>query len=103
MHLCDREHAVETVKNVDNNCFMCRVCSTYVSSSPGLITNVLQDKSLLEECFENLSLSREKSLVQLEDDTYNNRQEVTVTARDVVFRKCGQTEPLPFEKCYPNR
>ncbi|CAH0552866.1 unnamed protein product [Brassicogethes aeneus] len=24
-----------------------------------------------------------------------------VTAKEVVLRRCGQTEPLPFEKCYP--
>jgi hypothetical protein len=25
-----------------------------------------------------------------------------VTAEDIVLRKCGQTEPLPFGECYPD-
>ncbi|GJQ69466.1 Haspin [Trypoxylus dichotomus] len=70
----------------------------------GYLSNVLQE-ALLQESFENLSLGREKSILRVgggEEEAYPSHREVTVTAREVVLRKCGQTEPLPFEKCYPN-
>lgn len=100
MHFCEKKELNLGDNDADSASCMCRLYSTYVSA-PGYISNVLQE-SLLEECFENLSLTRERSILRPEEETYPH-QEVTVTARDVVLRKCGQTEPLPFEKCYPNR
>lgn len=26
-----------------------------------------------------------------------------VTAREIVLRKCGQVDPIPFQECYPER
>lgn len=49
----------------------------------------------LEGTFRGLSLNR--SAVFL-DAPLN-----TVTAKEIVLRRCRQTEPLPFEECYPSR
>ncbi|KAI4457416.1 interleukin-1 receptor-associated kinase [Holotrichia oblita] len=104
MYFCESGNLIERnhKDTVDHSAScMCRLYSTYVSA-PGYISNVLQE-ALLEESFENLSLNREKSILCVEEGAYpDHHQEVTVTAREVLLRKCGQTEPSPFEKCYPN-
>lgn len=68
---------------------------TYESLS-GYVPHQIQQE-ILENSFKNLSLSliEEKSSL-LESPS-------PVTAREVVLRKCGQVEPITFQKCYPER
>lgn len=108
MHLCESTDEQRGIllgddTNAEDIC-MCRVySSTYVSTAPGYISDVLHE-SRLEECIENLSLNgKSPKLRNAAKEEYNDCREGCVTARDVVLRKCGQTEALPFEKCYPNR
>lgn len=60
----------------------------YVSTAPA------EEDQVLEEAICELSLSIRNSLV------LTNSQ--PLSARDVVLRKCGQTEPLSFTECYTN-
>ncbi|CAH1173743.1 unnamed protein product [Phaedon cochleariae] len=59
-------------------------------------TSYVPGQKILEDNLENslrcLSLRRSTTLVQ---------ESLPVTAREVVLRRCGQTEPIPFSKCYP--
>lgn len=55
------------------------------------------DGEVFEETARSLSLNIRASLILT-----NNTQEQPVNARDIVLRKCGQTNPLAFSECYPN-
>lgn len=61
----------------------------YVSTAPA------EEDKVLEEAVRELSLNISNSLVLPNSPP-------PLTARDIVLRKCGQTEPLPFTECYPN-
>lgn len=66
----------------------------YVSAAPIEEHRPLsKEDQVLEETVRELSLSIRKSLV------LTNSQ--PVNARDIVLRKCGQTDPLLFTECYP--
>lgn len=63
--------------------------------SPGYVsTDPVEEDKVLEEAVRELSLSIRDSLI------LTNTQ--SVTARELVLRKCGQADPLPFIECYPN-
>lgn len=53
-----------------------------------------EEDEVLEKTVRELSLSIRESLVL--------HKTPPVTARDIVLKKCGQTQPLNFEECYLN-
>nr|XP_023028498.1 uncharacterized protein LOC111516542 isoform X1 [Leptinotarsa decemlineata]XP_023028559.1 uncharacterized protein LOC111516542 isoform X2 [Leptinotarsa decemlineata] len=61
-------------------------------------TSYVPEQVVLEDNLENnlrcLSLSGRSSVTQ-------NPLPAPVTAREIVLRRCGQTEPIPFSECYP--
>jgi hypothetical protein len=69
------------------------MCITTYDHLPGYV----QEKEYrdLDDSIRGLSLSSRKSLI--------HNPPPVVTAKDVVLRRCGQTEVLPFEQCYPRR
>lgn len=67
-------------------------CMCYPPAGYGCAAD--DENKKLESTVRELSLNLRQSLAL--NDT------PVVTARDLVLRKCGQIEPLPFEQCYPN-
>lgn len=65
-----------------------RYSAGYVSTAP------VEEDKILEKTLRELSLNIQNSLV------LTNKE--SLTAEDIVLRKCGQTEPLLFTECYPN-
>lgn len=61
----------------------------YVSTAP------TQEDQILEKTVRELSISIRESLVLTQEQEPAN-------AREIVLRKCAQTEPLPFAECYPD-
>lgn len=84
MHLCAES------PRFDNEC----MCITTYESLPGYVSDrILEDN--LEIDLRSISLSKRKdSIVQ---------DSAPLTARELVLKKCGQEEPLPFEECYSER
>uniref|UniRef100_V5GYG3 non-specific serine/threonine protein kinase n=1 Tax=Anoplophora glabripennis TaxID=217634 RepID=V5GYG3_ANOGL len=82
MHLCAESPHFDT---------KCMCITTYESLSGYVSDRILEDN--LENDLRSLSLSKRKtSIVQ--------NSTPVVTARELVLKKCGQEEPLPFEECY---
>lgn len=85
MHLCAESPHFKT---------KCMCITTYESLSGYVSDRILEDN--LENDLRSLSLSKRKtSIVQ--------NSAPVVTARELVLKKCGQEEPLPFEECYSKR
>lgn len=78
-------------RNINRMCFI----TTY-DSLPGYD----QD---LDDSIRNLSLSSVKRGCSIVPDLVGRSLHQTVTAKDIVLRRCGQEEVVPFEECYPNR
>ena len=77
---------------------MCLIRHPYVSSDT--VANGDGNKSL-EEQVEDLSLN--ESLPEEVHYRVTNLNRIpAATARDIVLRKCNQTDPIQFKKCYPN-
>lgn len=70
------------------------MCITPYESLPGYVQQQ-EEKYInnLDDSIRSLSLDSRSSLTP----------NLIVTAKDVVLRRCGQTDVLPFEKCYPRR
>lgn len=70
------------------------MCIITHESLPGYVPEEIYEENL-ENSIRSLSLIEEKShLVDVP---------APVTAKDVVLRKCGQVDPIPFQECYPER
>lgn len=82
------QHSLEIFDNKS-----CMYVGTCIPNG-GYASEITKKDEVLEETVRELSLSIRNSLVLTKTPF--------VTAEDLVLRKCGQTEPLPFEKCYPN-
>lgn len=83
-----------TTNYLEENC-MCIIndsLSGYVTEQQ---ENFIEKQLDLEDTFRSLSLNHSTVFI---DKPLN-----TVTAKEIVLRRCGQTEPLPFEECYPPR
>ncbi|KAJ8941061.1 hypothetical protein NQ318_006835 [Aromia moschata] len=81
MHLCTEKPRIKS---------KCMCITTYESLSGYVSDQILEDN--LEDNLRGLSISKRSSVIQ---------NSAPVTARELVLRRCGQTEPLPFEECYP--
>ncbi|GJQ69465.1 Haspin [Trypoxylus dichotomus] len=97
-----RRHSIRVVPLVDSrdviNMKSSSILENYAIScrKTSISSNILRESSF-ENSLRSVSLSKVEATLQASIPL-----EVTVTAREVVLGKCGQTEPLPFEKCYPN-
>lgn len=56
-----------------------------------------EEDQVLEEAVCQLSTLNIRQSLVLTEKTYQ-----PVNAREIVLRKCLQTEPLPFAECYPD-
>lgn len=83
MHLCTKVCILEK----------CMCIITHESLSGYVPDQVIQEN--LENSFRDLSLIEEKSSI-LDDSA-------PITAQEIVLKKCGQVQPIPFTKCYPER
>ncbi|CAG9830286.1 unnamed protein product [Diabrotica balteata] len=85
MHLCE--------ENSDLSC----MCITTYASLPGYVPDQILEASL-EDSFRCVSLNQNQ---QRNSSLAKNQQlGVPVTAREIVLRKCGQTEPIQFSQCF---
>lgn len=69
------------------------MCIITHESSPGYVPEQIYQENL-ENSLRVLSLIDEKSHIL---------DVSPVSAKDVVLRKCGQVDPIPFQECYPDR
>lgn len=53
-------------------------------------------------CAENLE-NNLRSLSLIEENSHILDVPPPVTAKEIVLRKCGQVDPIPFQECYPER
>ncbi|XP_077287768.1 haspin [Arctopsyche grandis] len=78
------------------------------------IVKVVGDYTLQEEllsnsgndtgiAFSRLSISRYDRPSLISKDLEEKADWTDLSARDLVLRRCNQTEPLPFDECYPKR
>ncbi|KAJ8974882.1 hypothetical protein NQ317_011728 [Molorchus minor] len=66
------------------------ILESYAHSASYVSDQIFDDN--LEDNLRSLSLSQRGSFIQ---------DPAPVTARELVLRRCGQTEPILFEECYP--
>lgn len=60
----------------------------------GYVPDATEKDKILEQTVRDLSICIRNSLVLNKTPAF--------TARDIVLRRCGQTDPIPFKKCYPD-
>lgn len=72
-------------------CLCLTNCAAITYGAETIHNSVYQEKSIGEPL-----LVRTNSLIHEPTPIIN----ASVTAREIVLRRCGQTEPLPFEECY---
>lgn len=91
------------VVDIENHCMqLCRkscgsetcMCIITHDSLPGYVPEKSYEENL-ENSLRSLSLIEENSLIL--------DVPPPVTARDIVLRKCGQVDSIPFQECYPER
>lgn len=90
-----------------NKSICMRLYSSYVAA--GYVVSSEERNKSLEALIDDISLNKGDIQKVLEDNKNNTTTTTTATtkkihvsAKDIVLRRCGQTDILPFEKCYPN-
>ncbi|XP_044261910.1 uncharacterized protein LOC123009571 [Tribolium madens] len=111
---------ISEVCQPDCGCFKCLFRTKIEPSTPGRCSVIVPAarKSFGDSILENYARRRSLGYVQQEEKYINDLDDSVrslsldtrgslspnlqiLTAKDVVLRRCGQTDILPFEQCYP--